>query len=124
MNTEFKVQLTPKKDKAVCSENLPKPIPLEDDLIVKLDLVHKHDIITVLPFSRYARLVFAQSRPNEKLRLLVDLRKIHTLSADGYTNNIHSVSTFPDVAQHLAENSLFCKLDCSKAYHCLQMAEQ
>ena len=29
-----------------------------------------------------------------------------------------------DAPQHLAGKSLFCKLDCSQAYHCLQMADQ
>ena len=29
-----------------------------------------------------------------------------------------------DAAQHLTGKSLFCKLDCSQAYHCLQMADQ
>ena len=29
-----------------------------------------------------------------------------------------------NTAQHLAGKSLFCKLDCSQAYHCLQMADQ
>ena len=33
-------------------------------------------------------------------------------------------STLSDAAQHLAGKSLFCKLDCSQAYHCLQMADQ
>ena len=36
----------------------------------------------------------------------------------------HPVSTLSDAAQHLAGKSLFCKLDCSQAYHCLQMADQ
>ena len=35
-----------------------------------------------------------------------------------------AVSTLSDAAQHLAGNSLFCKLDCSQAYHCLQMVDQ
>ena len=56
--------------------------------------------------------------------LLVDLRKINTLIADDYANNNHPVSTLSDAAQHLAGKSLFCKLDCSQAYHCLQMADQ
>ena len=34
MNTEFKVRLTPKDDKAVYSQSLPLPIHLEEDLIV------------------------------------------------------------------------------------------
>ena len=31
---------------------------------------------------------------------------------------------YPDAAQHLAGKLVFCKLDCSQAYHCLQMADQ
>ena len=54
----------------------------------------------------------------------MDLRKIYSLIADDYTNNNHPVNTLSDAAQHLAGNSLFCKLDCSQAYHCLQMADQ
>ena len=123
MNTEFKVKLTPKDDKVVYIQNLPMPIHLKEDLIVELALMHKYGIITVLPFSKNASLIFAQRKPNRKLRLL-DLRKINTLIADDNTNNNHPVSTLSDAAQHLAGKSLFCKLDCSQAYHCLQMADQ
>ena len=124
MNTELKVKLTPKDDKAVYSQSLPMPIHLKEDLIVELALMHKYGIITVLPFSKYASPIFAQRKPNGKLRLLVDLRKINSLIADDYTNNNHPVSTLSGAAQHLAGKSLFCKLDCSQAYHCLQMADQ
>ena len=82
MNTEFKVRLTPKDDKAVYSQSLPKPIHLKRDLIVELGLMHKYGIITVSPFSKYAIPIFAQQKPNGKLRLLVDLRKINTVIAD------------------------------------------
>ena len=75
-------------------------------------------------FSKYASPIFAQRKPNGKLRLLVDLRKINTLIADDYINNNHPVSTLTDAAQHMAGKNLFCKLDCSQAYHCLQMADQ
>ena len=54
----------------------------------------------------------------------MDLRKINSLIADDYTNNNHPVSTLSDAAQHLAVKSLFGKLNCSQAYHCLQMADQ
>ena len=124
MNTKFKVRFTPKDDKAVYSQSLPMPIHLKEDLIVELALMHKYGIITVLPISKYANPIFAQRKPNGKLRLLVDLRKINTLIADDYTNNNHPVSSLSDAAQHLAGKSLFCKLDCSEAYHCLQMADQ
>ena len=124
MITEFKVKLTPKDDKAVYSQSLPMPIHLKEDLIVELALMHKYGIITVLPFSKDASPILALKKPNGKFRLLVDLRKINTLRADDYTNKNHPVSTLSDTAQHLAGKSLFCKLDCSQAYHCLQMADQ
>ena len=113
MNTEFKVKLTPKDDKAVYSQSLPMPIHLKEDLIFELALMHKYGISTVLPFSKYASIIFAQKKPNGKLRLLADLRKIN-----------HPVSTLSDAAHHLAAKSLFCKLGCSQGYHCLQMADQ
>ena len=124
MNTEFKVKLTPKDDKAVYSRSLRMPIHLKEDLIVELALMHKYGTMTLLPFSKYASPIFAQRKPNGILRLLVDLRKINTLIADDYTNNNHPVSAFSDAAQHLPGKSLFCKIDCSQAYHCLQMADQ
>ena len=124
MNTEFKVKLTPKDNRAVYSQNLPRPIQPKEDLFVELALMHKCEIITMLPFSKYTSHIFAQRKPNGKIRLLVDLRKINTLITDDYTNNNHPVSNLSDAAQHLAGKSLFCKLDCSQAYHCLQMADQ
>ena len=124
MNTELKVKLAPKDDKSVCSQSLPMPIHLKEDLIVEFTLMHKYGIITVLPFSKYASPIFAQRKPNLKLRLPVDLRKINSLIADDYTNNNHPFCTLSDAAQHLAGKSLFCKLYCSQSYHCLQMADQ
>ena len=75
MNTEFKVKLTPKDDKAVYSQSLPMSIHLKEDLFVGLALMHKYGIITVLPFSKYASPIFAQRKSNGKLCLLVDLQK-------------------------------------------------
>ena len=86
--------------------------------------MHYFGIITTLPFSKYARPIFAQRKPNSRLRLLVDLRKINNLISDKYNNNNHPVSTLTDAAQHLAGKKLFCKLDSSQAYHVLQMADQ
>ena len=124
MNTQLKVSLTPQDDKPVHTQSLPVPINLKEDLTVELALMHRYGIITTLPFSKYASPILAQRKSNGKLRLLVDLRKINALIADDYINNNHPVSTLSDAAQHLAGKKLFCKLDCSQAYHCLQMADQ
>ena len=37
---------------------------------------------------------------------------------------ITTVSTLTDAAQHMAGKKLFCRLDCSQAYHCPPMADQ
>ena len=118
------MKLTPKNDKAIYSQSLPMPFHLKEDLIVELTLLHKYRIITVLLFSKYESSIFAQGKPNVRLRLLVDLGRINSLIADDYTNNSHPVSTLSDSAQDLTGRSLFCKQDCSQAYHCLQMADQ
>ena len=54
----------------------------------------------------------------------MDLRKVNTLIADEYTNNNHPVSTLSDAAKHLAVKSIFCKIDCSQTYHCLEVADK
>ena len=124
MNKRFKVKLTPKDEEAVYCQRLHMPIHLKEDLIVDMALIHKNGITTVMPFSKYARPIFTQRKPNGKLRLLVDLRISSTLIADNYINFNHPVSTLSDAAQHLAGISLFWKLDCSQPYHCLQMEDQ
>ena len=124
MNTEFKVKLTPKNDKPVYSHSLPMPMHVKEDALLELAIMHKYGIITVLPFSKYASPIFAQRKPNGKLRLLVDLTKIKSLICDYYINNNHPVSTLSEAARHLAGKSLFCKLDCSQTYPCLQTADQ
>ena len=51
MNTEFKVKLNAKDDKAVYSQIVLRPIKLTGDLMVELTLMHKYVTITVLSFS-------------------------------------------------------------------------
>ena len=124
INTEFKVQLTPLDNSLAYSQSLPAPINLKDDILVELALLDMYGIITTLSFSKNASPIFVQRKPNGKLRLLVDLLNTNTLIADDYINNNYPVSTLTDAAQHMAGKNLFCKLDCSQAYHCLQMADQ
>ena len=124
VNEEFTVKLTPKDETTAYSQSLPTPVNLKEDILAELALLHKYGIKTTLPFSKYASPIFAQKKPNGKLRLLIDLRKINDLISDEYINNNHPVSTLTDARQHMAEKKLFCKLDCSQAYHCLPMADQ
>ena len=123
INHEFKVKLTPNVDRPAYSQSVPITINLKDDITVELALLHKYGIITTLPFSKYASPIFAQRKPNGRLRLLVDLRKINNFVTEDYVNNNQLVSNLSDAAQQMAGKKLFCKLDCSQAYHCLQIAD-
>ena len=100
MNEEFKVKLTPRDDPPAYSQSLPAANNLKEDTLVKLAMLHKYDIITTLQFSEYASPKFAQKKPNRKLRLMVDMRKINNLISDDYINHNHPVSTLIDAAQH------------------------
>ena len=67
INTEFKVQLTPLDNRPAYSQNLPAPINLKDEILVELALLHKYEIITTLPFSKYASPIFAKETKWETL---------------------------------------------------------
>ena len=122
--TEFKVKLIPEDVKSAYNIYLPMPIHIREDSIIELALMHKEGTITLQLSFKYASPIFAQRKPNGKLSLLVDLRKISSLIADDFTNNNHPVNTLSDAAQHLTGKSLYCKLDCSQVYHSLQTADQ
>ena len=77
-------------------QSLPVPVNLKKDPRVELALIQNDGIITRIPFSTYTSPIFAQRKPNGKLRLLVDLRKINALIADDYINN--PTSTLSDAA--------------------------
>ena len=124
INTDFKIKLTPKDDEPVYAQSLPTPTNLKDDLFVELALMQEYGIITTLPYSKYSSPIFAQRKPNGKLRILVDLRRINHLLKNDYNQHNHPVTTIADAAQHMAGKKYFCKLDCSQAYHCLQMADE
>ena len=64
-----------------------KPILLSGDLMIELALKPKYVIVTVLTFSKCNFPVFAQRKPNGRLRLHMDLRRIDIVVANGYRQN-------------------------------------
>ena len=102
MKKEFKVKLTPKDNSPAYSQSLPASKNLKEDVFFELAILHKNGIITTLTFSNHISPIFAQKKPNGKLRLLVDFRKINNLTSDDYVNDNHPVSSLVDAAQHLA----------------------
>ena len=123
-NTSFKVKLTPEHHDPVYTQPPPTPIHMRDDILVELAVMQYYGIIKPLAFSKYASPLFAQRKPNGQLRLLIDLRRINHLIRHDYNNNNFPLATIADAGHHLAGKKYFCKLDCSQAYFCLQMADE
>ena len=122
-NTELKVKLTPAHDLPVYVQSPPTPIHLRDEFLVELALMQYYGIVTLLPISKYSSPIFAQRKPSGKLRILIDLRRVNHLLRNDYSDNNFSISNMTDAVHHFAGKTLFTKLDCSQAYHCVQMAD-
>ena len=101
----------------------PTPIHYRDEVLVELALLQYWGVITTLTYSKYSSPIFAVRKPSGKLRLLVDLRRINHLIRHDYDNHNFPIATLADVSTHLAGKKFFAKLDCSQAYHVLQMAD-
>ena len=79
--------------------------------------------VTLLPISENSSPRFAQRKSSGKLRILIDLRRVNHLLRNDYSNNIFPISNLTDAVHHFSGKTLFTKLDCSQAYHCVQMAD-
>ena len=122
-NNELKVKLTPEHYIPVYVQNRPTPNHSRDEILVELALMQYYGIVTLLPISKYSSPIFAQRKSSEKLRVLIDLRRVNHLLRNDYSNNNFPISNMTDAVHHFAGKTLFTKLDCSQAYHCVQMAD-
>ena len=101
----------------------PTPIHYRDDVLVELALLQYWGVVTTLTYSKYSSPIFAVLKPSGKLRLLVDLRRQNHLIRHDYDNHSFPIPTLADVSAILAGNKFFAKLDCSQAFHMLQMVD-
>ena len=122
-NSEFKVKLTPEDERAVYSQGHPTPVHLRKEMLIELSLMQYYGIITTLPFSKHASPIFAQRKSNGNLRILIDLRRVNHLIRHDYDSHNFPISSIADIGHHLAGKRLFAKLDCSQAFHVVQMAD-
>ena len=121
---KFSVKLTPDTNRPVYSKTQRISIHLKDNLLVELALLQYYGVITTFPFSRYSSPIFAKRKPNGKLRILVDLRKINHLIRNDYNNNNFPIATLADAGTHLADKKLFCNMDGSHGYFSVPMPDE
>ena len=122
-NSDLKIKLKPEHTRPLYTQGPPTPIHLRQELTVELALMHYYGLITTLSHSKYSSPLFAHRKPSGKLRMLIDLRRINHSLKNDYINSNFPISNMTDASNHFAGKSLFTKLDCSQAYHCVQMAD-
>ena len=122
-NTELKVKLTPEHQLPLYFQGPPTPVHFRDELLVELALMHYYGLITTLSQSKCSSPLFAHRKESGKLRILIDLRRVNHLLKNDYVNANFPISNKADETNHFPGKTLFTKLNCSQAYHCVQMAE-
>ena len=122
-NTELKIKLSPQHPLPVYVQGPPAPIHLRDEVLIELALLQHFNIITTLSHSKYSSPIIVHRRSSDKLRILIDLRRVNHLLRHEYLNSNFPISNMTDATNHFAGKNLFCKLDCSQAYLCVQIAD-
>ena len=123
-NTELKIKLTPEHDLPIYTQRPPTPNHFREELHIELALMHYYGPINTLPYSKYSSPLFAHRKESGKLSFLIDLRRFNHLLKDGYLNANFPISNMQDATNHFAGKTMFTKLDCSQAYHCVPMADE
>ena len=79
--------------------------------------------LTTLSHSKYSSPLFAHRKSSSKLRMLIDLRRINHSLKNDYNNSNFPISNMTYAPNHFVGKNLLIKLDCSQAYHCVQLAD-
>ena len=119
----MKVKFIPAHDLPLYVQSTPTAIHLRDEILVQFALMQFYGIVMLLPNSKKSCPIFAQGNSSEKLRILIDFRGVNHLFRNEYSNNKFPISNMTDTVHHFEGMILFAKLDCSQAYHCVQMAD-
>ena len=122
-NLDLKIKLKPEDTRPLYTQGPPTPIHLRHELTVELAFMHYYGLITTLLHSKYSSPLFAHGKPSCKVRMLIDLRRINHSLKNDYINSNFPISNMTDASNQFAGKSLLTKLDCSQAYHCVQMAD-
>ena len=122
-NTELKIELTPKHPLPVYVQGPPAPIHLPYQIVFELALLQCFNIITTPSHSKYSSPIFVHRESSGKLTIPIDLRRVNLLLRHEYLKSNFPISNKTDATNHFTGKNLFCKLECSQAYHCVQTAD-
>ena len=111
------MKLTPEIPLPVYVQGHSAPI---HQLLVELALLQDFNIITTVLDSKCSNPTFVHRKASGKMRILIDLRRVNHVLRHDYVNSNFPISNMTNATSHFAGKNLFCKLDCSQAYHCVQ----
>ena len=77
----------------------------------------------LLPNSKHSIPIFALMKPSGKLKIVIHLRRVNHFLRKVYSDNNFPISIMRDAVYHFAGKTLITKLECSQAYHSVQMAD-
>ena len=114
----FKLKLTPEHDEPEYTQGPPTPIHYRDEVLVELVLLQYWGVITKMTLNG--------NTPASSLKfenILAFLQRTNHLNRHDYDNHNFPIATIAGVRAHLTGKKFFAKLECSHAYHELEIAD-
>ena len=121
LNFELNVKLTMAHDLPVYLQKQSTPVHLKDEILVELALMQFYRIITLLSNYKHSGPKFEQKKPLERLRSLIDSRRLNHRLRNDYSDGKFLLPNMTDAVHQFAGKTLFTTLDCSQVYQCVQM---
>ena len=118
------MKLVPQHEDPFYLQSLPTPTIFKDALLFEHALMQEYGIIITFAFSKYSSPIFAQRKPNVKLRILADLHRINHLLKHHYGEHNHPVTAISNATQQIAAKKFLYRLNWSQEYHCMQVADE
>ena len=122
-DTELNIELTPDHPLLLYVQGHPGPIHLRDETLNELALLQLLNIMKTLSHFKYSSPIIVLRKSSCKLGVFIQLRRVSHLQRHDHKNSNLPFSNMIDDTNHFAGINLFCKLDCSQACRCVQMAD-
>ena len=119
----MEINIPPVHSLLVYVQSPPAPIHLRDEILDKLAALQYFNIIKTLTHFKNSSSTFCHRKPLGKRRILIEIRQVNHLLRHGCSNSTFPISNMIYATNHFAGKQLFCNLDYSQAYYCVEIAD-
>ena len=102
LNPDLKIKVTPEHPVSMNAKGPSAPIHLGDEILVELPLLQCSNILTTLSHFKWSSPIVVHRKSFGKLRILIDLRRLHHLVRHDYINSNFLISNLTDVRKPFA----------------------